>query len=140
MQERLRLVQGPARPDAKEGSQPSAAVHSLASLSPMDVRTQTALLASIVATALGLSMVLRPQHARVVTAYSLFAFSTGGFYLFTFLESVCLSNGLLGWPERISLGAKLLAGILVPSAALGFFLEFLRGEAPGGGGAGAWPS
>ena len=64
----------------------------------MDVRTQTALLASIVATALGLSMVLRPQHARVVTAYSLFAFSTGGFYLFTFLESVCLSSGLLGWP------------------------------------------
>jgi two-component system, NtrC family, sensor histidine kinase HydH len=97
----------------------------------MDVRTQTALLASIVATALGLSMVLRPHHARVVTAYSLFAFSTGGFYLFTFLESVCLSNGLLGWPERISLGAKLLAGVLVPSAALGFFLEFLGGGSAG---------
>ena len=97
----------------------------------MDVRTQTALLASIVATALGLSMVLRPQHARVVTAYSLFAFSAGGFYLFTFLESVCLSNGLLGWPERISLGAKLLSGVLVPSAALGFFLEFLGGGSAG---------
>ncbi len=97
----------------------------------MDVRTQTALLASIVATALGLSMVLRPHHARVVTAYSLFAFSVAGFYLFTFLESVCLSNGLLGWPERISLGARLLAGVLVPSAALGFFLEFLGGGSAG---------
>ncbi len=97
----------------------------------MDVRTQTALLASIVATALGLSMVLRPHHARVVTAYSLFAFSVAGFYLFTFLESVCLSNGLLGWPERISLGARLLSGVLVPSAALGFFLEFLGGGSAG---------
>jgi len=97
----------------------------------MDVRTQTALLAAIVATALGLSMVLRPNHARVVTAYSLFAFSAGGFYLFSFLESVCLSNAVLGWPLRVSLGAKLLAGVLVPSAALGFFLEFLGGGSAG---------
>jgi len=97
----------------------------------MDVRTQTALLAAIVATALGLSMVLRANHARVVTAYSLFAFSAGGFYLFSFLESVCLSNAVLGWPLRIGLGAKLLAGVLVPAAALGFFLEFLGGGSAG---------
>jgi len=97
----------------------------------MDVRTQTALLASIVATALGLSMVLRPHHARVVTAYALFAFSAGAFYLFSFLESVCLSSALLDWPLRISVGARLLSGALLPAAALAFFLEFLGGGSAG---------
>ena len=44
---------------------------------PMDIRTQTSLLACIVATALGLSMVLRTDRARVLTVYSVFAFTVG---------------------------------------------------------------
>ncbi|MGZ5957259.1 MAG: hypothetical protein ACXWLI_02485, partial [Myxococcaceae bacterium] len=60
----------------------------------MDIRTQTALLACIVATALGLSMVLRTSRARVLTAYSVFAFTAGAFYLADFLRSVFVTGGL----------------------------------------------
>jgi len=94
----------------------------------MDIRTQTALLACIVAIALGLSMVLRSSRARVLTAYSLFAFAAGAFYLADFLRSVFLSGGLVGWPVRVALGLRVLAAAIVPSAALGFFLEFLGGQ------------
>src|SRR4030095_12816793 len=65
----------------------------------MDIRTQTTLLASIVATALGLSLVLRSGRARVLTAYAVFAFGAGAFYLSDFLRSVFLSGGLTGWPD-----------------------------------------
>jgi two-component system, NtrC family, sensor histidine kinase HydH len=95
----------------------------------VDIRTQTALLACIVATALGLSMVLRADRPRVLTVYSVFAFTVGTFYLAGFLQSIFLSGGLAGWPVRIAVGVRLLAGALVPSAALGFFLEFLGGQA-----------
>jgi signal transduction histidine kinase len=94
----------------------------------MDIRTQTALLACIVATALGLSMVLRTSRARVLTAYSVFAFTAGGFYLADFLRSIFVTGGLTGWPVRIALGLRLLSGAVVPSAALAFFLEFLGGQ------------
>ncbi|MGZ6097683.1 MAG: histidine kinase, partial [Myxococcaceae bacterium] len=94
----------------------------------MDIRTQTALLACIVATALGLSMVLRTTRSRVLTAYSVFAFTAGAFYLADFLRSVFVTGGLTGWPVRIALGLRLLAGAVVPSAALAFFLEFLGGQ------------
>jgi signal transduction histidine kinase len=95
----------------------------------LDIRTQTALLACIVATALGLSMVLRSSRARVLTAYSIFAFTAGAFYLADFLRSVFLSGGLTGWPVRVAVGVRLLSAAVVPSAALGFFLEFLGGHA-----------
>ncbi|MGZ3444585.1 MAG: ATP-binding protein [Myxococcaceae bacterium] len=94
----------------------------------MDIRTQTALLACIVATALGLSMVLRTTRSRVLTAYSVFAFTAGAFYLADFLRSVIVTGGLTGWPVRIALGLRLLSGAVVPSAALAFFLEFLGGQ------------
>ena len=97
----------------------------------MDIRTQTALLACIVATALGLSIVLRSGRARVLTAYAIFAFAAGAFYLADFLRSVFLSGGLTGWPVRVAIGVRLLAGAVVPSAALGFFLEFLGGQSQG---------
>jgi signal transduction histidine kinase len=96
---------------------------------PVDIRTQTSLLACIVATALGLSMVLRADRPRVLTVYSVFAFTVGTFYLAGFLQSIFLSGGLAGWPVRIAVGVRLLAGAVVPSAALGFFLEFLGGQA-----------
>jgi len=95
----------------------------------VDIRTQTSLLACIVATALGLSMVLRADRPRVLTVYSVFAFTVGTFYLAGFLQSIFLSGGLAGWPVRIAVGVRLLAGAVVPSAALGFFLEFLGGQA-----------
>lgn len=94
----------------------------------MDIRTQTALLACIVATALGLSLVLRSGRARVLTAYAVFAFAAGAFYLADFLRSVFLSGGLTGWPVRVAIGVRLLSAAVVPSAALGFFLEFLGGQ------------
>jgi len=94
----------------------------------MDIRTQTALLACIVATALGLSMVLRTSRARVLTAYSVFAFTAGAFYLADFLRSVFVTGGLTGWPVRIALGLRLLSASVLPSAALAFFLEFLGGQ------------
>jgi signal transduction histidine kinase len=97
----------------------------------MDIRTQTALLACIVATALGLSLVLRSGRARVLTAYAVFAFAAGAFYLADFLRSVFLSGGLTGWPVRVAIGVRLLAAAIVPSAALGFFLEFLGGQSQG---------
>ena len=97
----------------------------------MDIRTQTALLACIVATALGLSLVLRSGRARVLTAYAIFAFAAGAFYLADFLRSVFLSGGLTGWPVRVAIGVRLLSAAVVPSAALGFFLEFLGGQSQG---------
>jgi len=97
----------------------------------MDIRTQTTLLASIVATALGLSLVLRSGRARVLTAYAVFAFAAGAFYLSDFLRSVFLSGGLVGWPVRVAIGVRLLSAAIMPSAALGFFLEFLGGQSQG---------
>src|SRR4029450_4250509 len=97
----------------------------------MDIRTQTTLLASIVATALGLSLVLRSGRARVLTAYAVFAFGAGAFYLSDFLRSVFLSGGLTGWPVRVAIGVRLLSAAIMPSAALGFFLAFLGGQSQG---------
>src|SRR5215469_2242112 len=97
----------------------------------MDIRTQTALLACIGATALGLSLVLRSGRARVLTAYAVFTFAAGAFYLADFLRSVFLSGGLTGWPVRVAIGVRLLSAAVMPSAALGFFLEFLGGQSQG---------
>src|SRR5512133_4086456 len=97
----------------------------------MDIRTQTTLLASIVATALGLSLVLRSGRARVLTVYAVFAFTAGAFYLADFRRSVFLSGGLTGWPLRMVIGLRLLSAAVMPSAALGFFLEFLGGQSQG---------
>src|SRR5258708_7101235 len=90
----------------------------------MDIRTQSALLASIVGLALGLSMLLRAQRPRVLTLYSILCLSVGGYYLAHFLHSLL---ALAQWPSllRISLGPPVVLGALVPSAALSFFLEFL---------------
>ena len=92
----------------------------------MEIRTQVALLASIVATALGLSMLLRAGRARVQTLYSTFALSVGGFYLAQFVQTLVeASSSPAPWALRVVLGAKLISGALVPSSALAFFLEFL---------------
>ncbi len=92
----------------------------------MDIRTQSALLAAIVGLALGLSMLLRAQRPRVLTLYSVFALSVGGFYLSQFLSGLFATS--TDWPfaARVVLGANIILGTAVPWTALSFFLEFLR--------------
>jgi signal transduction histidine kinase len=91
----------------------------------MDIRTQSALLASIVGLALGLSMLLRPGRPRVLTLYSVFALAVGGFYLSQFLHTLFSTATSYPWVQRGVLGANIILGALVPPTALGFFLEFL---------------
>ena len=91
----------------------------------MDIRTQSTLLAAIVGLALGLSMLLRAGRPRVLTLYSVFALTVGGYYLAHFFQSVFAASAQSGWSLRMAAGATLVLGALVPSAALGFFLEFL---------------
>ncbi|HEX4620744.1 MAG TPA: ATP-binding protein [Myxococcaceae bacterium] len=91
----------------------------------MDIRTQSALLASIVGLALGLSMLLRAQRPRVLTLYAVLCLSVGGYYLAHFLHSLFAPGTAWGWLLRITVGATIILGALVPSAALSFFLEFL---------------
>lgn len=90
----------------------------------MDIRTQSSLLAAIVGLALGLSMLLRTQRARVLTLFGIFTLSVGSFHLARFFEGIFpFSAGLAS--GRIAMGATIVLGALVPSTALAFFLEFL---------------
>jgi signal transduction histidine kinase len=90
----------------------------------MDIRTQSALLASIIGFALGLSMLLRAGRPRVVTLYSFFALTVAGYYLSLFFLSVFPAPEF-PWVTRIAVGATILLASLVPGAAVAFFLEFL---------------
>ncbi|NPC75738.1 GAF domain-containing protein, partial [Corallococcus exiguus] len=90
----------------------------------MDIRTQSALLASIIGLALGVSMLLRPGRPRVLTLYSVFTLTVAGYYLSLFFHSIFPSQDY-PWVSRIALGATVLAVSLVPGAAVAFFLEFL---------------
>lgn len=91
----------------------------------MDIRTQSTLLAAIIAIALGLSVLLRTRRPRVLTLYSLLALTVGGFYLARFFDGV-LSPNAAAWISRVTLGASLIVGALIPSTALAFYFEFLR--------------
>ncbi|ATB38596.1 sensor histidine kinase [Cystobacter fuscus] len=90
----------------------------------MDIRTQSALLASIIGLALGVSMLLRAARPRVLTLYSVFALTLGGYYLSTFIHGV-FPSGHYPWVARVAVGATILLASLVPGAAVAFFLEFL---------------
>ncbi len=90
----------------------------------MDIRTQSALLASIIGLALGVSMLLRPGRPRVLTLYSVFALTVAGYYLSLFFHSIFPSDGY-PWASRTALGVTILLASLVPGAAVAFFLEFL---------------
>ncbi|WP_223645402.1 ATP-binding protein [Corallococcus sp. EGB] len=90
----------------------------------MDIRTQSALLASIIGLALGVSMLLRPGRPRVLTLYSVFTLTVAGYYLSLFFHSIFPAQDYR-WVSRIALGATVLAVSLVPGAAVAFFLEFL---------------
>ncbi|NOK13806.1 GAF domain-containing sensor histidine kinase [Corallococcus exercitus] len=90
----------------------------------MDIRTQSALLASIIGLALGVSMLLRPGRPRVLTLYSVFTLTVAGYYLSLFFHSIFPAQDYR-WVSRIALGATVLVVSLVPGAAVAFFLEFL---------------
>ncbi|NOK23796.1 GAF domain-containing sensor histidine kinase, partial [Corallococcus carmarthensis] len=90
----------------------------------MDIRTQSALLASIIGLALGVSMLLRPGRPRVLTLYSVFTLTVAGYYLSLFFHSIFPAQDY-PWVSRIALGATVLVVSLVPGAAVAFFLEFL---------------
>jgi len=90
----------------------------------MDIRTQSALLASIIGLALGVSMLLRPARPKVLTLYSVFALTVAGYYLSFFFHSL-FPAATYPWAARITLGITVLVASLVPGAAVGFFLEFL---------------
>lgn len=92
----------------------------------MDIRTQSALLAAIVCSALGLSMLLRPGRPRVFSSYAALALTVGGYYLAQFGWALVSPPHLHPWTARTALGARLILGASVPSAALAFFLLFLR--------------
>src|SRR5260370_42260611 len=91
----------------------------------MDIRTQSLLLAAIVGLALGLSMLLRADRPRVLTLYSVFALTVGGYYLAHFFQGVFAESLHTGWWLRLAEGASLVLRALIPSAALSFFLHFL---------------
>jgi signal transduction histidine kinase len=91
----------------------------------MDIRTLSALLASIVGLALGLSMLLRAGRPRVLTLYSVFALTVGGYYLSSFFHSLFATTAPASWLERVAVGATIVLASLVPGAAVSFFLEFL---------------
>ena len=90
----------------------------------MDIRTQSALLASIIGLALGVSILLRPGRPRVLTLYSVFALTVAGYYLSLFFHSI-FPAGDYPWASRIALGTTILLASLVPGSAVAFFLEFL---------------
>lgn len=90
----------------------------------MDIRSQSALLASIIGLALGVSMLLRPSRPRVLTLYSVFALTAAGYYLSVFFHSI-FPAATHPWLSRGSVGATILLASLVPGAAVAFFLEFL---------------
>jgi two-component system, NtrC family, sensor histidine kinase HydH len=90
----------------------------------MDIRTQSALLASIIGLALGVSMLLRAGRPRVLTLYSVFTLTVGGYYLSSFFHSL-FAGTEYPWVSRVAVGATILLASLVPGAAVAFFLEFL---------------
>jgi len=90
----------------------------------MDIRTLSALFASLVGLALGLSMLLRTGRTRVVTLYSVFTLTVAGYYLSIFLHGL-FSGPAYPWVGRVAVGATILLASVVPGTAVAFFLEFL---------------
>jgi two-component system, NtrC family, sensor histidine kinase HydH len=82
----------------------------------VDARTQSALLAAIVTLALAVAMLLRKGRTRLWTAFALLNVALLAYELGEFLGGILH----VAWPLRVTLAA---AGF-VPSAVLGFLVEF----------------
>lgn len=83
----------------------------------MDLRTQTSLLAAIVATAIAIPVLIRPRKSRVHLWFSAFSLSTAAWYLTTFLSR--LDDGE-GFTEPNAVFA-----VALPLSGVGFFRSFL---------------
>jgi len=86
----------------------------------VDARTQSALLAAIVTLALAVAMLLRKGRTRLWTAFALLNVALLVYELGDFLAGVLH----VAWPLRLTL----VAAGFVPSAVLGFLVEF-QGDA-----------
>lgn len=71
-------------------------------------------------------MLLRAQRPRVLTLFGIFSLSAGGFYLSQWLEALFPWSAEGSLWGRVSLGATLVMGAVLPFTALSFFLEFLN--------------
>ncbi len=87
----------------------------------MDLRTQTSLLAAVLAFAIALAVLLRARKRRVHWFFGLFGATVGAWYLSTFLARF-LGGGLF-W-ERLNL----VCAVLLPLSAVQFFRTFLQPE------------
>jgi len=83
----------------------------------VDIRTQSTLLAAIIAVALAVSMLLRPRRAKTLSLFAVLCLSLASWYLAQFLFTI---TGLDLW-----LRAVIATGAAIPAAVLAFFLEFL---------------
>ncbi len=84
----------------------------------MDIRTQSILLAALVGTALGISMLLREMRPRVFTLYSLFSLSVGTHLFARFCFNIIEVPSEAPVLHRILTGVLLLSGAVVPSTAI----------------------
>ncbi len=87
----------------------------------MDLRTQTSLLASILAIAITATVLLRPRRRRIHWQFGIFGLTVAGWYMTTFLSGVLVSYTL--W-TRINH----VMAVLLPLAALRFFRAFVEEE------------
>ena len=87
----------------------------------MDLRTQTSLLAAVLAFAIASTVLLRARKRRVHWFFGLFGATVGAWYLSTFLARF-LGGGLF-W-ERLNL----VCAVLLPLSAVQFFRTFLQPE------------
>lgn len=87
----------------------------------MDLRTQTSLLAAVLAFAIASTVLLRARKRRVHWFFGLFGAAVGAWYLTTFLARF-LGGGLF-W-DRLNL----VCAVLLPLAAVQFFRAFLQPE------------
>lgn len=83
----------------------------------MDLRTQTSLLAAIVATAIAIPILFRPRKSRVHLWFSAFSLSTAAWYLTTFLSRLEDAEGFTV--------ANALFAVALPLSGVGFFRSFL---------------
>ena len=87
---------------------------------PLDLRTQTSLIAAILALAITASVLLRARRRRVHWMFGAFGFSVAAWYLTTFVGGVA--------PGALATRLNLLSAIVVPFAGAKFFRSFIPGE------------
>lgn len=88
----------------------------------MELRTQTSLVAALIALAIALSVLLRPRRTAAHWSFGWFSFSVAAWYLSTSLVAVLGRSPT--W-MRINL----VCAVLVPLSAVGFFRSFTQGDA-----------